>query len=664
MRDNAACGQVGCARPELARTRESALGGPASQRVHSAIMLGLCHGQRPSFAIRMGDKVTDQHIRNIAIIAHVDHGKTTLVDQMLRQCGQFRDAQLKGERILDSNDLERERGITILSKNIAIDYKGTKINLIDTPGHADFGGEVERVLKMADGCLLLVDAFEGPMPQTTFVLRKAFEFGLRPIVVINKMDRPSARPGEVQDEIFDLFIELGADEDALEFPTVFASATKGYASLDPDDHPDNIFVLFDAILQHIPNPQGDPDAPLQMLISTIDYNDYVGRIGIGRVFSGTISAARTVTVIRRDGTQVTEKIAELFVFDGLGRRRVQKVHAGDICAVVGLDSVDIGNTIADPDDPQPLPIVRIDEPTLHMTFRVNASPFAGRSGKFITSGYLRERLDKEVQRNVALRVEPGASPDEFHVSGRGVLHLSVLIENMSREGYELAVSKPKVIFRELDGKKTEPIEMCVIEVPTRHIGPVMEVMGNRRAICNKMDTRDDQSHLEFTIPSRGLIGVRNRLMTATQGTIVMHHNFYEYEYFRGTIPHRQNGVLYASESGQVTAYALDNLAARGTMFVAPQQQVYEGQIVGEHCRSGDIGINVCRGKKLTNIRAASADKTVVLKAPREIVLEFALEFIEDDELVEVTPDAIRLRKRHLTESDRKRAARGRAKAGG
>ncbi|MHC4697911.1 MAG: translational GTPase TypA [Planctomycetota bacterium] len=608
--------------------------------------------------------MTDLNIRNVAIIAHVDHGKTTLVDQMLRQCGQFRDAQLKGERILDSNDLERERGITILSKNIAIDYKGTKINLIDTPGHADFGGEVERVLKMADGCLLLVDAFEGPMPQTTFVLRKAFEFGLRPIVVINKMDRPSARPGEVQDEIFDLFIELGADESALEFPTVFASATKGYASLDPDDHPDNIFVLFDAILQYIPPPQVDRDAPLQMLISTIDYNDYVGRIGIGKVFAGTIGAGRAVTVIHRDGTQATEKVGELFIFDGLSRRRVEKVHAGDICAVVGLDSVDIGNTIADPDDPQPLPIVRIDEPTLHMTFRTNDSPFAGRSGKFITGGHLRERLDKEVQRNVALRVAPGASPDEFHVSGRGVLHLSILIENMSREGYELAVSKPKVIYRELDGKKTEPIEMCVIEVPTMHIGPVMELMGARRAICNKVETRGDQSHLEFTVPSRGLIGVRNRLMTATQGTLVMHHNFYEYEYFRGTIPHRLNGVLFASEPGQVTAYALDNLAARGTMFMAPQQQVYEGQIVGEHCRSGDIGVNVCRGKKLTNIRAASADKTVVLKAPREIVLEFALEFIEDDELVEVTPDAIRLRKRHLTEFARKSAMRGRGKAGG
>jgi GTP-binding protein len=602
--------------------------------------------------------VINKTVRNVAIIAHVDHGKTTLVDQMLRQCGQFRDGQLKGERILDSNDLERERGITILSKNIAIRYKGTKINLIDTPGHADFGGEVERVLKMADGCLLLVDAFEGPMPQTTFVLRKAFEFGLRPIVVINKTDRPDARPADVQDEVLDLFIELGADGDALEFPTVYASATEGYAALDPAGRPGNIFVLFDTILEHVPAPQVDPAAPLQMLIATLDHSDYVGRIGIGRVFAGTIHAARNVTVIRRDGTQARERVGELYVFDGLGRQKVDQVVAGDICAVVGLDSVDIGNTIADADDPRPLPIVRIDEPTLHMTFRINDSPFTGRCGKFLTSGHLRERLDRELQRNVALRVEPGPTPEEFHVSGRGVLHLSVLIENMRREGYELAVGKPKVIFRELDGKKTEPIEMCIVEVPTTHVGPVMELMGARRAVCNKMETRDSQSHVEFTIPTRGLIGLRNRLMTATQGTIIMHHNFYEYEFFRGGIPHRTNGVLLASEAGQVTAYALDNLANRGVMFVSPGQPVYEGQIVGEHCREGDIMVNVCRGKKLTNIRAASADKTVVLKTPREITLEIALEFIEDDELVEVTPDALRLRKRRLRESDRKRAARG------
>ena len=601
----------------------------------------------------------NQTIRNVAIIAHVDHGKTTLVDQMLRQCGQFREAQLKGERILDSNDIERERGITILSKNIAINYRDTKINLIDTPGHADFGGEVERVLKMADGCLLLVDAFEGPMPQTRFVLQKAFEFGLRPIVVINKIDRPDARPADVFDEVLDLFIDLGVDEGALDFPTVYTSAARGTATLDLAHPVDNIFALFDAMMEHVPSPEVEPAAPLQMLITTIDYNDYVGRIGIGRVFAGTIHAARNVMVIHRDGTQSNEKIGELFVFDGLGREKVSKVVAGDICAVVGLDSVDIGNTIADVDDPKPLPIVRIDEPTLHMTFRINDSPFSGRSGKFLTSGHIRDRLEKETQRNVALRVEPGATPEEFHVSGRGLLHLSVLIENMRREGYELAVGKPKVIFRQLDGKKTEPIELCVIEVPTTRVGPVMELMGARRAICNKMDTRDDQSHMEFTIPARGLIGLRNRLMTATQGTIIMHHNFYEYEFFRGSIPRRANGVMIAKEPGQVTAYALDNLADRGAMFVAPVAQVYPGQIVGEHCRDDDIVVNVCRGKKLTNIRAASADKTVVLKPPREITLEIALEFIEDDELVEVTPDALRLRKRYLNTTERKRAARGR-----
>jgi len=594
----------------------------------------------------------------VAIIAHVDHGKTTLVDQMLRQCGQFRDAQLEGERILDSNDIERERGITILSKNIAIRYKGTKINLIDTPGHADFGGEVERVLKMADGCLLLVDAFEGPMPQTTFVLRKAFELGLKPIVVINKIDRPDARPADVVDEVIDLFIELGADEDALEFPMVYASATKGYASIEPDERPEDIFVLFDKIIENVPTPEVDPDGPLQMLITTIDYNDYVGRIGIGRVFAGTLRASEAVTVIHRDGTQATEKIAELYVFDGLGRARVNEVIAGDICAVVGLDSVDIGNTVADLENPKPLPILRIDEPTLHMTFRINDSPFCGKSGKFLTSGHIRERLDKELQRNVALSVEPGASAEEFYVSGRGLLHLSVLIENMRREGYELAVGKPKVIFRELDGKKTEPIELCVVDVPTQHMGPVMELMGARRGICKTMDTREDQSHLEFTIPARGLIGLRNRLMTATRGTIILHHSFYEYEFLRGSIPHRANGVMLANEPGQVTAYALQNLADRGTMFVETGVQVYAGQIVGEHCRDDDLLVNVCRGKKMTNVRAAFSDKTVVLKAARQVTLEMALEFIEDDELVEFAPDAIRMRKRHLNEHDRKKAARG------
>ena len=596
-------------------------------------------------------------IRNIAIIAHVDHGKTTLVDQMLRQCGQFRESQVSGERILDSNDIERERGITILSKNIAIIYKGTKINLIDTPGHADFGGEVERVLKMADGCLLLVDAFEGPMPQTRFVLRKAFENGLRPVVVINKIDRADARPDGVLDEVLDLFIELGADDDALDFPIVYTSATQGYATTSAAERRDNIFVLFDAILDHVPAPEVSPEAPLQMLITTLDYSDYVGRIGIGRVFAGTIRAGGDVTVIHRDGTEHRERVGELYVFDGLGRTRTEEVAAGDICAVVGLESVDIGNTIACIERPEPLPIIRIDEPTLHMTFRVNDSPFSGRSGKFLTSRHLRDRLEKEMQSNVSLKVAPGHTAEEFHVSGRGMLHLSILVENMRREGFELAVGKPKVIYRQLAGKKTEPIELCAIDVPSRHVGTVMELMGGRRGICKTMESRGDSSMVEFTIPARGLIGLRNRMLTATNGTAIMHHNFYEYEFFRGEIPARQCGVLIANEPGQVTAYALNNLADRGEFFVAPGATVYEGQIVGEHCRDNDIAVNVCRAKKMTNIRAAAADKTVVLKPPRDMPLEMALEFIEEDEVVEVTPDAIRLRKRSLKEADRRRALR-------
>ena len=596
-------------------------------------------------------------IRNVAIIAHVDHGKTTLVDQMLRQCGQFRQSQLKGERILDSNDLERERGITILAKNIAIHYRDIKINLIDTPGHADFGGEVERVLQMADGCLLLVDAFEGPMPQTRFVLRKAFECHLRPVVVINKIDRVDARPAEVHDEVLDLFIELGADNDLLDFPTVYASATQGYATLDMTQRPDDIFVLFDTIIDHIPPPEVRPDDPLQMLITTLDYNDYVGRIGIGRVFAGTLRAGEDVAVIQCDGTQRTERISELFLFDGLGRQKVDYAPSGDICAIVGLEGIDIGNTIADLANPRPLPIIRIDEPTLHMTFRVNSSPFAGRSGRYLTSRHLRDRLEKETQSNVSLRVEPGHTPEEFHVSGRGILHLSILLENMRREGFELAVGKPKVIFRELNARKTEPIELCVIDVPARHLGTVMELMGSRRGICRTMDTRGDNSHLEFTIPARGLIGLRNRMLTATNGTAIMHHNFYEYEYFRGSIPGRTNGVMVASEPGQVTAYALNGLADRGEFLVSPGDPVYEGQIVGEHCRDSDLPVNIARAKKMTNIRAASADKTVVLRPPRLMTLELAMEFIDDDELVEITPDAIRLRKRHLKEADRRRAAR-------
>ncbi len=596
-------------------------------------------------------------IRNIAVIAHVDHGKTSLVDQMLRQCGQFRAGQLKGDQILDSGDLERERGITILAKNIAIRYGDVKINLIDTPGHADFGGEVERVLKMADGCLLLVDAFEGPMPQTRFVLRRAFEFKLRPIVVINKIDRPDARPKDVLDEVIDLFIELGADAEALEFPTVYTSAVQGYATADPKVRTDNISLLFDTILSYVPAPEVDSSAPLQMLITTLDYNDYVGRIGIGRIFAGTMRAGQRVMVLHADGSQKPETITELYLFDGLGRARATEVLAGDICAVVGLESVDIGNTLADPENPQPLPLIRVDEPTLHMTFRVNDSPLAGRAGKYMTSRHIRDRLEKELQKNVALRVEPGHTPEEFHVSGRGLLHLSVLIETMRREGFELGVGKPKVIYRSLDGHKTEPIELCVVEVPNQYVGAVMEAMGSRRGVCMKMETGAEGTHMEFTIPARGLIGMRNRLLTATNGTIIMHHSFYEYEYLRGAIPGRANGVMVSSEQGPVTSYAIEGLADRGIMFVKPGDSVYEGQVVGEHNRDNDIVVNTCRERKLTNVRSSGADKLIVLKPPRELTLELALEFIEDDELVECTPDAIRIRKRMLKENDRKRASR-------
>jgi GTP-binding protein len=605
--------------------------------------------------------VTVNDIRNVAIIAHVDHGKTTLVDQMLRQCGQFRAGEVSGTRILDSNPQERERGITILAKNIAIRYSGKRINLIDTPGHADFGGEVERVLKMADGCLLLVDAFEGPMPQTRFVLRKAFQFGLTPVVVINKIDRDGARPADVLNEVYDLFIELGADDSMLEFPAVYASALHGHASLDPHEPGRDMQPLFDVIIERLPPPQADPEAALQMLITTLDYNDYVGRIGIGRVFAGRMKAGQDVVVIRRDGTRVREQIGELFMFEGLGRQKVDCVSAGEICAVVGLESVDIGNTLADPDHPQPLPIIAVDEPTLHMTMRVNDSPSAGRSGKFLTSRHLRERLERECQHNVALRVEPGHTPEEFHVSGRGLLHLSVLIENMRREGYELSVGKPKVIFRELDGHKTEPIELCVVDVPAEHIGAIMELLGSRRGVCNRMDNQGELTQLEFTVPARGLIGLRNRLMNATNGTAILHHNFYEYELFRGAIPGRVNGVMIASEAGAVTAYALDGLNDRGTMFVTPEDRVYVGQVVGEHCKDDDIQVNVCRAKKLTNMRAAGSDKNIILKPARVMSLEIALEFIAEDELVEVTPDSIRLRKRLLDENERRRSERSKVR---
>ena len=602
--------------------------------------------------------MSSENIRNVAIIAHVDHGKTTLVDQLLRQSGQFRQGELAGDLILDSNPLERERGITILAKNCAIDYTDRKgrelhINIIDTPGHADFSGEVERVLRMADGVLLLVDAFEGVMPQTRYVLSKALSMGLRPVVVISKMDRPDAQPNDVLNEVFDLLIDLGADDRALDFPTIYTSARDGWATVNPDEqNSSDIHDVFDAIIDHIPAPQLDADAPLQALITTLDYNDYVGRIGIGRVFAGTLYSGKDIIVIDREGNHSKQRISQLFRFDGLGRREVDRIDVGDLFAVVGLDKFDIGDTIADIDDPIPMSTVDMDEPTIHMTFRINDGPFSGREGKYVTSRQILDRLQKELKSNVALRLEERG--DEFIVSGRGILHLGILLENMRREGYELTVGKPEVIYREKDGKLQEPLELLVVDVPNESTGAVMQLLGNRRAEMANMETSDTRTSIEFKVPARGLIGLRSKLLTATQGEAIMHHRFIEYGGFRGEIPGRTSGVLVATGTGQVTAYALDQLADRGTPFVEPGGAVYEGQIVGEHCKDNDLEVNIIRQKKLTNMRAAAKDTSVVLKTAWRPELEAALEYIESDELVELTPQSIRLRKRFLKEADRRR----------
>jgi GTP-binding protein len=600
-------------------------------------------------------------IRNIAIIAHVDHGKTTLVDQMMRQSGLFREGELKGDCILDSNDLERERGITILAKNIALTLGGIKVNIIDTPGHADFGGEVERVLQMADGALVLVDAAEGPLPQTRFVLRKAFERGLRPIVVINKIDRPDARPTDVLNSVFDLFVELDADDATLDFPTIYASGRNGVATTDLSIPAVDIRPLYEAILKHVPPPEVEPEQPLQMLVVTLDHSDYVGRIAIGRVVAGKIRRGQRIALLKHDDRRLDQTIVQLHVFDRLGRVEAEEVSAGDICAVVGLEDVDIGDTIADIDNPKALPPIRVDEPTLDMIFRINDSPFVGKEGDYVTSRQLRDRLFKELESNVALRVKPSEERrDEFHVSGRGLLHLGILLENMRREGYELSVGKPRVLTKQVDGKVLEPIEYLVIEVPPASVGAVMELVGNRRAECLKLDARGETTHVEFTIPARGLIGLRTRLLNATSGQAIMHHNFYDYQPVRGSIPGRVNGVMISTETGRSTAYALENLQERGTLFVGAGESVYEGQVVGEHCRDNDLPVNACREKKLTNVRASTAEKTILLKPPRQMPLELALEYIEEDELVEITPAAIRLRKMFLKEQERRKLARQQA----
>ncbi len=598
-----------------------------------------------------------EDLRNVAIIAHVDHGKTTLVDQMLRQSGTFRANEQVAERVMDSNDLERERGITILSKNTSVHYGDTKINIVDTPGHADFGGEVERILLMVDGVLLLVDAFEGCMPQTRFVLKKALGLGKRPVVVVNKIDRDGARPAEVIDEILDLFIELGADEDQLDFPVVYASGRDGYASLDPTVREGDMRPLFEAILKYVPAPEGDPDGPLQILFSNIDHDDYTGRIGVGRVERGRVKNGQSVALCRRDGTVVNAKIGKLYEFEGLKRVECESAGLGDLIAVTGITDLNIGETACDPEHPEALPFVHIDEPTISMLFMVNNSPFAGQDGKFVTSRNIRDRLFKEVETNVSMRVEETDTTDAFKVSGRGELSLSILIETMRRQGYEFAVSRPQVIYKHAaDGTLLEPIELLVIEVPEQYVGAVMEKLGSRKAEIVNMGTRDTgMSHLEFRIPARGLMGYRQQFLTDTNGNGIMNSVFDGYEPYRGDIPQRVQGSLVVHETGETSGYGLFNAQDRGALFVGPGVPVYEGMIVGESPKDEDIVVNVCKKKHVTNTRAAGSDEALRLTPPTVLSLEQSLEFINDDELVEVTPKSIRLRKRILSKEQRLKA---------
>ncbi len=594
------------------------------------------------------------HLRNIAIIAHVDHGKTTLVDCLLRQSGVFRTGEQVAERVMDSGDLERERGITILAKNTAVRIGDVKINILDTPGHADFGGEVERILQMVDGVLLLVDAVEGCMPQTRFVLQKALGLGKKPLVVINKIDRPAARPAGVIDELIDLFIELGADEDQLEFPVVYCSGRDGYSSLDPEARSGDMRPLIDAILTHIPAPKGDPDAPLQVLFSNIDYDDYVGRIGIGRVERGTIKVGQTVTLCHTDGTTGNAHIGKLYQFEGLNRCECQEASVGDLIALTGIPDLNIGETACDPEHIEPLPFVRIDEPTISMLFLVNNSPFAGREGKYVTSRNLRDRLFKEVETNVSMRVRETDTTDAFEVAGRGELHLSILIETMRRQGYEFAVSRPQVIYkRDKDGTLLEPMELLIVEVPEEYVGAVMEKLGPRRAEMINMGNRDTgMMHLEFRIPARGLMGYRQQMLTDTAGTGILNSVFDGYEPFKGDIPQRSQGSLIAFETGETSAYGLFNAQERGALFFGAGVPVYEGMIVGESPKNEDITVNVCKKKHVTNMRAAGSDEALRLTPPTVLSLEQSLEFINDDELVEVTPESIRLRKRILSHEQR------------
>ncbi len=597
------------------------------------------------------------NLRNVAIIAHVDHGKTTLVDQLLRQSGIFRANEAVAERVMDSNALERERGITILSKNTAVMYKDTKINIVDTPGHADFGGEVERILMMVDGVLLLVDAFEGCMPQTRFVLKKALGLGKKPVVVVNKIDRPGARPAEVVDEVLDLFIELGADEEQLDFPVVYASGRDGYASLDPNVRGTDMTPLFDTILNEVPAPHGDLNGPMQLLFSNIDADEYVGRIGIGRVERGEVHYNDPAVLCHRDGTTENVRITRLYQFEGLHRVETDHAQLGDIIAVAGLTNLNIGETVCAPDCIEPLPFVKIDEPTVSMMFMVNNSPFAGKDGKYVTSRNIRDRLFKEVQTNVAMRVEETDSADTFKVSGRGELHLSILIETMRRENFEFQVSRPKVIMKEENGKLLEPIELLMIEVPETYVGAIMEKLGGRKAELVNMGTRDTgMTHLEFKIPARGLMGYRTEFLTDTNGNGIMNHVFDSYEPYKGDIPTRSTGSLISFETGETTGYGLFNAQDRGRMFVGPGVPVYEGMIVGVSPKSDDITVNVCKKKHVSNMRAAGSDDALKLTPPSYMSLEQALEFIADDELVEVTPKTFRLRKMILSHEQRMKQA--------
>ena len=594
------------------------------------------------------------NLRNIAIIAHVDHGKTTLVDKMLLHSRIFRDNQEAGELILDNNDLERERGITILAKNVSIQWKDTKINIIDTPGHADFGGEVERVLNMADGVLLLVDAFEGPMPQTRFVLQKALQLGKKAVVVINKVDKPNCDPDKTHDDVFDLFFNLGANEEQLDFPTIYGSGKQGWYGPDWKTPTADVSFLLDTILKEIPPPvalEGNP----QLQITSLDYSSYTGRIAIGRVTRGMLKENMPVSLIKRDGSVQKHRIRELFAFEGLGRRKVTEVSAGDICAITGLENFDIGDTVSDIENPEAMPMINIDEPTMSMVFTINNSPFFGKEGKFVTSRHLRDRLEKETEKNLAMRLKPTDSADSFMVFGRGILHLGVLVETMRREGYELQLGQPRVLVKEIDGVKHEPIEVLTVDVPEHHSGKVIEAVSQRKGEMLSMMPKGDFVRVEFEIPSRGLMGLRNQMLTATQGEAIMAHRFKEYAPWKGTMPGRINGVLISKEKGAATAYSMDKLKDRGQFFIHPGEEVYTGQIIGEQIKPGDLVVNVVAAKQLTNFRAAGKDDNTVLAPPIQFTLEEAMEYIEEDEYVEVTPQNIRLRKILLDENERKRA---------